>query len=235
MATQLDPWDVWNDPRGPWVFISHVHTQRHLAGDLKRELSRYGIEGFVAHDDIEPAREWEDHIVAALQSCQALVALLSADAHESRWVDQEVGWALGRGLLVVSVSLDIAPYGFIGRYQAIPGAGRSPEDIADQLFEVLLGDARTAPSATEGMVTAFVESASFEDARWTFDRLNRIPALSTVQLDRIEDAYASNDQLSYAFYVQNRIEEFLRRHWAAHGIEDYQMTGSEENQEDGVE
>jgi hypothetical protein len=66
MHNELDVWGVRDNPRGVRLFVSHVHTERQLAGDLKRDLHRYGASAFVAHDDIEPSRPWEDHIIAAL-------------------------------------------------------------------------------------------------------------------------------------------------------------------------
>jgi hypothetical protein len=42
----------------PWggnpvrIFLSHIHQERHLVGDVKRRLEgSYGIDAFVAHDD----------------------------------------------------------------------------------------------------------------------------------------------------------------------------------------
>ena len=63
-----------------------------------------------------------------------MCALLTEGFHESNWTDQEVGFALARGILVIPVKYESAPYGFMGRIQAQPGfpnensrqAGRAP-------------------------------------------------------------------------------------------------------------
>ncbi len=82
-------------------------------------MEQWGVDTFVAHDDIEPTREWQDAIEAALRTCDALCALMTSDFIESKWCDQEVGFAIARRKLVVAVKLGTDPYGFIAKYQAV--------------------------------------------------------------------------------------------------------------------
>jgi hypothetical protein len=98
---------------GPWgsqplkVFISHVHEDAGFAGDTKRLFERhFGMTAFVAHDDIHPSKQWRDVIQVALSTCDAMIALTHPRFHQSQWCDQEVGWALGRGVPVVPVRPD---------------------------------------------------------------------------------------------------------------------------------
>lgn len=44
------------------LFISHVSAIKADAASLFDELRAYGISSFVAHQDIEPTKEWEDEI-----------------------------------------------------------------------------------------------------------------------------------------------------------------------------
>ena len=39
--------------------------------------------------------------------------------HDSDWTDQEVGFAFGRGVPIISVRMGKDPYGFIGKFQAL--------------------------------------------------------------------------------------------------------------------
>jgi hypothetical protein len=82
------------------LFISHLATHKKWAGELQDALLAYGISGFVAHSDIEPTMEWQDQIETALSTCDALVALLHDKFHESKWTDQEIGFAMGRAVPV---------------------------------------------------------------------------------------------------------------------------------------
>ena len=55
------------------VFISHIADHKVFATGLKASLERYGIASFVAHEDIEPMKEWELEIERALFSMDILV------------------------------------------------------------------------------------------------------------------------------------------------------------------
>ncbi len=87
------------------LFVSHLATHRAFAGELQEHLFRYGISSFVAHNDIEPTLEWQTQIETALSTCDALVALLHDKFHASNWTDQEIGFAMGRGVPTFAVRL----------------------------------------------------------------------------------------------------------------------------------
>jgi hypothetical protein len=77
--------------------FSHVHTNRHFVGQVKRRLAeRHGMDAFVAHDDIDPSKHWREVIKTGLSTCDMFVVFLDPGFHESQWCDQEVGWALAR-------------------------------------------------------------------------------------------------------------------------------------------
>jgi hypothetical protein len=117
------------------VFVGHLATHQQLAADLAFALLlRYQISAFVAHRDIEPTREWQNEIELALRTCDAFIALLTPEFHESNWTDQEIGFAMGRGVLIVSVRLGQDLYGFIGKFQALNGKSVSGEALAAELF-----------------------------------------------------------------------------------------------------
>ena len=86
------------------VFVSHLATRKAEAHELAEVLRAVGLACFVAHDDPSIA------CVAirdrrALRSCDLLVAYVSPKFSDSHWTDQEVGWALGRDLVVIRSAL----------------------------------------------------------------------------------------------------------------------------------
>jgi hypothetical protein len=98
------------------LFISHTSSNAALATKLKQKLWFFGISAFVAHEDIEPTREWQIEIESALRTMDGILALLTADFHTSHWTDQEIGSALGRCLPIIPLSVDgTIPYGFMGK------------------------------------------------------------------------------------------------------------------------
>lgn len=111
---------LWHPADGPRVFLSHLAERKAEVHELSRLLKHFGFACFVAHEDIEPSREWCREIERALNSCDLLVAYVTRWFSKSKWADQEVGWALGRGLATIPVKVDgVTPYGFIGSYQAV--------------------------------------------------------------------------------------------------------------------
>jgi hypothetical protein len=54
------------------LFLSHTHLYNAEIGQLETALLKYGVVGFVAHQDIEPTREWASVIESALKTCDAL-------------------------------------------------------------------------------------------------------------------------------------------------------------------
>jgi hypothetical protein len=80
------------------LFLSHVSAHKVAVSKLKLEFRKFAISSVVAHEDIEPTLEWQREIELALRSMHALVVLLTFDFHESKWTDQEAGFALGKGV-----------------------------------------------------------------------------------------------------------------------------------------
>ena len=87
------------------VFISHTAANKQTAKLIKLQLNNRGIASFVAHEVIEPMKEWETEIEKALLSMDLLLALLTEDFAESKWTDQEVGIAIGQKVPVIPVRM----------------------------------------------------------------------------------------------------------------------------------
>ena len=131
------------------LFISHVAPHREAAHRLKEALARFQVAAFVAHDDIEPTKEWQAEIERALRTMDALGAIIGPGFLESRWCDQEVGFALGRGKLVLPLKAGGDPHGFMGKHQALQVQGLDPSVIAERIVEVLTQNSLAAERISE--------------------------------------------------------------------------------------
>jgi hypothetical protein len=188
------------------LFISHVHTHKARVAVLKGHLKTLGISGFVAHEDIAPSLEWQAEIDLALRTTQAALALLTADFHESKWTDQEVGVAIARGVLVIPVNLGVVPYGFMGKYQALAASLDHPEALADEVFAILSKRPGTIAAMREGLVTALERANTYKAAKKVAKLLVAIQRdFTEVQVSRIRAALADNDQVSNAIGVQKAL------------------------------
>ncbi len=195
------PGDVpWEDERFR-LFLTHVATQKQAAHELKSNLRFYGVDAFVAHEDIQPAKEWLVVVESALHSCDALAGLLHKGFRASDWCDQEVGIALGRRVAVVPIQFDLLPYGFFGSVQAVKNAAiQEPGTLALNLINVLLKDKRTSEKLAGAIVDELAGATSFDQA----NRLSRILAqnaalLSKEQTEQLRKAERENDQLQRSY------------------------------------
>lgn len=197
-----------NPSDNPWqpdafrVFLTHVSREKAMTTRVKGSLAPYGFDAFVAHQDIEPGVEWVRNIVAALRSCDALVALLHEGFKESNWCDQEVGFVYGRGQPVVPISVDFVPYGFLGSVQAVKAKNLQASDIAKEVVDVLARDKKTAEQVLEVLIRTFESSESFNQSNLLVQRIGQHASLvSSEQLKRMQRAAQENYQVSEAFEV----------------------------------
>lgn len=193
------------------VFLSHLAAHRVDAAALQTALLTQGITSFVAHNDIEPTTEWQSQIELALQTTQALVAMLHAGFHASKWTDQELGYAMGRGVPVFSVRLGEDPYGFIGRYQGFNGAGKAPWALANELGVAYRKNKETSAGMASPTVAVFEQSGSFDSAKARIGYLEELTTWDAGLRDRVAEAAKQNDQISGSWGVPARVDALLKK------------------------
>jgi len=193
------------------VFLSHLAVDRTFAGALQQCLFEYGISCFVAHNDIEPTMEWLAEIETALATCNAAIALLTPNFHESNWTDQELGIAMGRGLPVFAVHLGQVPYGFIGRFQAFDGKGKSAAELAKEIFDAYRKSKQTQPLMAEALVNLFEQSGSFATTKKLIGYLEDLEVWPPSFANRIRAAVKNNSQVEGSWGVPARVERLAKK------------------------
>lgn len=182
---------IWGDG-GYRVFLSHKAEAKGQAADLKGRLNVFGVSCFVAHEDIHPTQEWQNEIEHALASMDAFVALMTDAFHDSLWTDQEVGYAFGRGIPIVSMRLGRDPYGFIGKFQAL---SCDSSVAAREIVKLLIKYPR--------MMNAYIASVrscpSFDRANALAEILPSIEALSGDQAQGLVSAFNENHEVRGGF------------------------------------
>lgn len=201
---------IWN-PNCLRLFLSHVSTHKLAVSKLKEQLLFYGISGFVAHEDIEPTKEWIDEIELALGSAEVLVALTTPDFHESKWTDQEVGIALGRNILVVPVRVGCDPYGFMGKSQALTGNFDKINQLALDLVDIFIKNPMTAKPMREALTFAFEHSQSFQNSKDLSYVIVKMKDFTQEQRERIRAACKNNVQVERSYGVCDRIERYFEQ------------------------
>lgn len=194
------------------LFFSHLSSDKLLVADVKQKLVAYGIDCFVAHEDIDPTLEWQDMIESALQSCDAMAVFLTQDFHNSNWTDQEIGFCVARRILIIPLKIDINPYGFIGKYQAQNCSSLSPSQIAEKIFDILINSSLTSAKFSEAIVANFVVSPTWESARARSLLLSKIKIWTPELLRSIENSLETNNHIPDAYGVPDRIRAILTKH-----------------------
>jgi hypothetical protein len=199
------------------LFVSHLAAHRTFAGELQQGLRHFGISAFVAHNDIEATLEWQAQIETALATSDALVALLHDKFHQSKWTDQEIGFAMGRGIPVFGIRHGEDPYGFIGRFQAFNGKGKSAVELARELFDAYRKNKQTQRRMSEVVVGLFEQSDSFAEAKSRMGYVEQLEVWEPSFSSRIRNAVKSNSQVEGSWGVPDRVEQLIKK-WATTGV-----------------
>ncbi len=153
-ATKVASADFWIDGQLR-VFISHLSSNKERMSAMKAELSHWGISAFIAHEDIEPSREWMNEVEAGLETMDVLVAVVEPGFKESDWCAQEVGFALGRHVDVIPLRAGLDPFGFFGKIQGVQIKGKVPTDVASEIVRLLLKKPKHREKLLRAMGKAF--------------------------------------------------------------------------------
>jgi hypothetical protein len=187
------------------LFLSHPSQIKGSVHKVKSQLIQYSVAAFVAHDDIEPTREWQAEIESALRTMDALAAFITPDFVASRWCDQEVGIAIGRDKLVVPIRVGADPHGFLGKHQGLDAKGSSAAVVAKALFEILARHPSSSSRVADSLIDRLGAAYSWDSAKATTSLLEVVPQFSSSQAVRMVGILDENDQVSDAFGVPERI------------------------------
>jgi signal recognition particle subunit SEC65 len=141
--------DCWKDGSQFRLFISHLAIHKVKAMRLKEALAPYHISCFVAHEDINPTRAWQDEILRALSKMDAMLTVHTDGFSESIWCQQEIGFALGRSVKVIALRMEEDPKGFIATEQAILLRKRNAEQVSEEIASILTNHPSTKSRMAE--------------------------------------------------------------------------------------
>lgn len=209
--TLTDATDAHDEQRACRVFISHKAEDKLCASALKDCLALFGICGFVAHEDIEITSLWEAEIEKHLRDCDGFVYISTSLSNRSEWCQQEVGWALGRGVPIVAFSFDETPQAFLGQRQARWIAQRSWSELAKEVFDVLSKCDDTSYLLANGLIDLLEKSQSFDESSRLVKLLWNISKLTTPQIKRLRSCIETNDQVRFANHktLPNEIDKLI--------------------------
>ncbi len=186
------------------VFISHLSTNRTTVSILKSALAKWGMTAFIAHEDIEPSKEWQHEIELALETMDVMVAVVQPGFRESDWCCQEVGFAMGRRVDIIPLRAGLDPFGLFGKYQGIQAKTKYPRDIANQIARLLLSRPKHRRVLLASLPKAMAGLASNE-------KTARVRALDSLGVLSDVDIKCVLEMVSLSEIEKNDLQDLIRR------------------------
>jgi hypothetical protein len=207
----------------PLAFLSHSHLDQPIANEIASILGTFGFSGFLAHRDLESGTEWREEILQKLREASLLIAVVSPNFAESEWADQEVGFALARGIPVLPVSAGKAPYGFLGHIQGVPWGDEAREgnqwDATDRHWTRAQQVERQARFGValihrgvmnrSDIVEKLSASSSWDGTSVLLSVIGDLSALSRTETMAVARAAASNNEVYNCFTARRSLPPFL--------------------------
>lgn len=211
------------------LFISHLSDYKVSASNLKECLQDYGIDGFVAHEDITPSKEWEQEIEAALFSLDALCAIVDPGFEKSNWCDQEVGIALGRKKMVFSIKKGKDPYGFFGKYQALPNL-EIANDMAKELTKAICVNEFTRGEYFTKLVNLILNASSETIALGFIQVLSEAEYLDKQWVSLLHDNIVNNQTV-----MKDNVLKAVNPLFLKYGLSELQIVIPSNSQDDDMD
>lgn len=201
-VASLPSGNLWK-PNMVRVFLSHSTSDKQSATKLKLTLLNWGIELFVAHEDIGVSEEWRIQIIKALSSMDAFAALLTTNFKESNWTDQEFGYALAKNTVIIPLIYGINPYGFMEAKQGIKIKGLTPDSVAASICSLLLKKSKTREKMIESLFEITFKSGGEQEFKENLNKLTVLKdEIGIESISKLRDQILERSYFNHPFIVK---------------------------------
>jgi len=196
------------------TFLSHADEDKKMARKFADRLSPYGFDVFVAHDDIKIGETWEDTLKEKIKNCELFIALLSVNFRKARFTDHEIGIATALNKQIFPVSLDeTKPYGFMSKFQSKGISPHIDPFEIQNLAESLARFTDEGKDIIDNLIGRLESVESFNNANYVAELLFEYTNFTHPQINRIAEAFLSNDQIQGGWTAKPSCLEFLAKNW----------------------
>jgi hypothetical protein len=218
-------------PNNLRAFISYSEENKKIASGIKENLNRFGVQAFLAHDDIPPGKDWASEILKNLRNTDIFIALLTQDFIKSKWTDQEAGIAICLDKFIIPISLDgTLPYGFIEKYQAFKNfkyefknyvvniRTMEEKEFLDckgeiyKIIEFISKEENFKENLADSLITSLENVSSFRQAESYFELLIKLEPFSEGQINKIVEISIKNRQIYDAHGCQDMLKNLLKKY-----------------------
>lgn len=205
------------------AFVSYSSEDNILAGHIKDGLEKYGLETFLAHEDIDPAEEWQQVILENLESTDVFIPIVTSNFTLSKWTDQESGIAFTKEKVIVPISVDgNNPYGFIGKFQGMKVDSKSPIDCSEIIRAIIRRKPQLETQIIDSLIKSFAASRSWNSAKERASLLLTFEKMTQEQANEMFRATVQNTEIQGSFGARDVIPTLYKRH---HDLVDKKITG----------
>ena len=85
----------------PEIFISYSSKQNLIAHEICQAIREAGFRCWMAPESIPSGNDYQEMIPDAISSAKIILLILTPDSAQSRWVQKEVGSAIGAGKIIL--------------------------------------------------------------------------------------------------------------------------------------
>ena len=183
------------------IFVSHSNAQADAACDLRENLAFGGIDCFVARGDDQLEMDRLEAVVTNLDAADVLLSLVSDCAVKSAICNQEIGFALGREIPVISLGDDLVLPGLAKPLEVIDRCAFDTEkNVALKVIDSMLQYPQLGPKLTDTLVDTLVSCSSPSDSFKIIGFCRKALAFSSYmtagQLYELRRAARENDQIA---------------------------------------
>jgi len=200
------------------LFLSCSHEDKKMAGVLKEAFNHYGIEAFLAHEDIQVGQEWRNTILNNLKLCDVFIAMISKNFTDSDWTDQEVGFAICQEKTIIPISMDgQKPYGFL---EAIPNLTEfGHRESVFEIIRIIASKTELKENLKDSLIRSLNNVGTFENAEKHLKILNSLQPFSKEQINEIINQSIQNNQIYRASGCRIILKELIERYKSVIDIE----------------
>jgi len=196
------------------IFLSYHSSDKVLAGQIKLRLYHYGLDVFLAHEDIQPTEEWQTRILSELKRTDVFLPLLTDNFITSKWTAQECGVAVAKGIFIVSLKVSIDPFGFLSKYQAFNFKIENVERSCSGIAKVIHKNKKLQKRFLDGLILSFGQSGTFEEAKQRSSLVNEFDGYNGRQANDVLRKAIDNSQIHKSFGARRQLDIFLKKYKA---------------------
>lgn len=198
------------------IFLSYSSENKIGVGKIRTWLSDFGFDVFVAHEDIEPALEWQKVIIKSLKDCHVFIPIITPEFDKSKWTDQESGMAFITSKLIIPISVGKGPnpHGFLAIYQALP---MNPEEIEKGCIKIVKA-IKNDPRYTSLLLDLLLQSLgrektrTFASSEWRTALISEFETFTKNQFDSLIKSAIGNNQVHFAGGSRIDLQNIINKH-----------------------